>query len=171
MVSPLITLSLSQAALKVGDRLPDFKVRAATQTDLVDFSTADALGKGPVVWAFYPLAFTSVCTAEVCELRDTLGRFSELNARVYGVSIDTPQTNRIFAQKENLNFPLVSDPNREMVPKFGIVADMVAGVKHVAKRAVYVSDSEGRIVYAWVSEDPKARPDFEQVRAALRNAK
>lgn len=156
--------------LQVGDQVPDFTCRLATATEIKDFRFSQALRQGPVVIVWFPLAFTGVCTAELCEVRDTLSQFNALHATVYGASIDTPQTNRAFIQKEHLTFPILSDPNREVVGKFGIVADQVAGVKHVSKRSVFVADASGRVIHAWVSDDPERRPDFEAVRAAIKTA-
>ena len=100
----------------------------------------DLLGK-PIVLAFFPAAFTSTCTRELCTFRDSLSRFNAVQAQVYGISIDTPHTITAFAEQNGLNFPLLSDANREATRAFDVVLPDLSGVRDVSNRAVIVMDA------------------------------
>lgn len=130
---------------------------------------SDLFGK-TLVLAFFPGAFTSVCTREMSTFSDMLKRFEELDARVVGISVDSPFAQKAFAEKLNLKFPLLSDYNRQAVKAFGVedpsfVKGLLPGV---AKRAVFVLDPSGTVTYRWVSDNPSNEPDYEQVREAVR---
>jgi len=122
-----------------------------------------------VVLAFYPGAFTGVCTKEMCTFRDSLARLSTLKAQVIGVSVNDPFSNKAFAQANMLDFPLLSDYNREVVRLYGVEARDFAGLEGytAAKRSVFIVDSKGIIRYRWVSEDPKIEPNYEEIMNAL----
>ncbi|HLF17058.1 MAG TPA: redoxin domain-containing protein [Candidatus Thermoplasmatota archaeon] len=149
-----------------GTRLPDFALKLATKEGIKDFRLSEHLGGGPVVLAFYPLAFTGTCTKEMCDFRDNLGRFEGIGAKVFGFSTDTPFANVEFAKAHNLATPIVSDPNREVVGKVWETAT-VAGVANVAKRGVLVLGPDGAVKWASVSEDPKVWVGTEEVRNHL----
>ena len=125
---------------------------------------------GNVVLAFYPGAFTSVCTHEMCTLRDSLARMNSLNASVVAVSVNDPFSNKAFAEKNGLSFPLLSDYNREVVKKYGIALENFAGMKGytVAKRSVFIIDRTGTIRYRWVSDDPGKEPDYGELETRLK---
>ena len=126
--------------------------------------------RGNVVLAFYPGAFTSVCTQEMCTLRDSLAKMNSLNASVVAVSVNDPFSNKAFAEKNGLNFPLLSDYNREVVRKYGIALDDFAGMKGytAAKRSVFIIDKTGTIRYRWVSDDPSKEPDYGELATKLK---
>src|SRR5436305_2051937 len=106
-------------------------------TDRKEVRVRDLLGK-PVVLAFFPAAFTSTCTAEMCTFRDSLARFNDLDAQVYGISVDMPFTLKVFGEQNGLTFPLLSDANREAIRAFDVVWPKLAGVVNdVATRAVF----------------------------------
>ncbi len=134
------------------------------QRDLSEF-VGDKL-----VLAFYPGAFTSVCTKEMCTLRDALSRLNELNARVVGVSVNDPFTNKAFAEKNALTYPLLSDYERKVVQAWGIALKDFAGLKGytVAKRSVFIVDKSGLVQYRWVSEDPAQEPSYGEIEKKLK---
>ncbi|MBI3081028.1 MAG: peroxiredoxin [candidate division NC10 bacterium] len=156
-------------AVKVGEKAPDFTL---VDTGLKPRSLKEFLGKTTVL-AFYPAAFTGVCTKEMCTFRDTLGQLTSVGAQVVGISTDTPFSNKAFAEQNGLTFPVLSDYNREVTRAFGIAFPDLAGLKGltVAKRSVFVLDKQGVVKYAWVSEDPKKEPDYAEVTKAARSLK
>ncbi len=157
--------------VEVGDAVPTFTLPLATKDSWRGtFTLRDALKGGPLVMAFYPLAFTGVCTRQVCDLRDSLHAFTDLGATVVGFSVDTAPSNMAFARDQELPFGLVSDPNREVLPALGLMADKVAGVRNVAKRAVLVIDPAGIVVWKWVTEDADEWPGLDDVRRAVEQA-
>ena len=141
----------------VGQKAPDFSL---VDTDLKSRSLAEFKGK-KLILAFYPAAFTGVCTQELCTFRDNLSQLGNLGAAVLGISVDTPFSNKAFAEKNQINFPLLSDYGCEVISSYDVRFPDLAGLKGytVAKRAVFVLDREGVIRYAWISEDPKKEPN------------
>ncbi len=145
---------------------PEQRDAALITTDRTPVTIGALLGR-PLVLAFFPAAFTSVCTKEMCTFRDSMARFNSLDAAVYGISIDTPFTLRVFGEQNGLTFPLLSDANREATHAFGVIWPDLSGVRDVSNRAVFVLDAEGRIVYRWVAERPGLEPPYEEVLAAV----
>jgi len=128
-------------------------------------SLKDFGGKKTVL-AFIPGAFTGVCTKEMCTFRDSI---QMLPGNVVGVSVNDPFTNKAFADMNKLQFPLLSDYNREVIKKYGIFHDDFAGLKGytAAKRSVFVIDESGVVRYKWVSDDPGKEPNYKEVEDAL----
>jgi peroxiredoxin len=155
--------------LKVGEKAPDFTLR---DQDLKQVKLSDYRGK-KVVLAFFPGAFTSVCTKEMCSLRDALHNFNKLDAVVLGVSVNDPFTLKGFAERNMLNFPLLSDYDRKVIEMYDIVHRDFAGLKgySASKRAVFILDREGVVRYLWVSEDPRVEPDYDLIQAELAKIK
>ncbi|RYJ13411.1 redoxin domain-containing protein [Halogeometricum borinquense] len=150
----------------VGDDAPDFTAPLA-DGDVESFTLSEHLDEAPIVLAFFPAAFTSTCTTEMCTFRDRMANFEDIGATVYGVSIDTPFTLNEFREQNDLNFALISDTNRELIHEYDVAMDFDSlGVHNVAKRAVFVVDTDGTVSYAWVSDDPGAEPDYDEVAAA-----
>jgi peroxiredoxin len=116
-----------------------------------------------VVLAFFPAAFTSVCTKELCTFRDTLSEFNAVDAVVYGISTDTPEKLREFATAERLTFALLSDAGKDVIRKY----DVVLPPKDIAKRAVFVVDGLGVVRHVEVTETPAFEPDYAKLHAAL----
>ncbi len=136
-------------------------------TDRKEVHLRDLLGK-PLVLAFFPAAFTGVCTTELCTFRDRLARFNALDAQVYGISIDLPFSLKAFAEQNGLNFPLLSDMDREAIRAFDVTWPLLSGVvKESANRAMLVLDGAGNTVYRWVAEKPSIEPPYEEVVAAV----
>lgn len=120
-----------------------------------------------MVVLFLPLAFSGVCTREVCLVRDELVSWGELDAAVVAVSVDSPFVNQRFAAEYGLGFPVVSDFNREAMTAWGVRNDDFYGLRGVAHRSVFVVDREGTVAYAWMTEDADVLPDLEAVRRVL----
>jgi len=153
-----------------GDDTPDFTAPLANG-DIESFTLSEALGDGPVVLAFFPGAFTSVCSHEMNEFQDRLATFEDLDVAVYGVSVDSPFALNRFRERLDLEFDLISDSGKELIDSYGISMDFDdLGVPNVAKRSVFVVDSAGTVSYAWVSDDPGVEPDYEEVEAAAEAA-
>lgn len=151
-------------ALKPGDKAPLFTLHAS---DTKEVALADYSGKN-VVLLFFPLAFTGVCTDELCSMRDALADYNGMNADVLAVSVDSPFTLAKFKELEKLNFPLLSDFNTEVSRQYGALYDtFVFGMEGVSKRAAFVIDGEGVVRYAEVLENAGDLPNFAAVRETL----
>lgn len=146
-------------SLQVGVQAPDFKLK---DTELKEVSLSDFKGK-KVVLHFFPLAFTGVCTAQLCTMRDNFGYYDGLNAQVLGVSVDSPFTLAKFKAEQAYQFPLLSDFNKETAASYGALYEDFLGLKGIAKRSAFVVDEEGKIIYAEVLEDAGNLPDFAAI--------
>ena len=156
--------------VSVGDSAPDFTAPLANG-DIDEFTLSDNLDDAPLVLAFFPGAFTSVCSHEMTEFRDRLTDFEDIGATVYGISVDSPFALNEFRDKLDLDFDLISDADKEIIDEYGIGMDFAElGVHDVAKRSVFVVDSDGEVTYAWVSDDPGVEPDYDEVRDAAADA-
>ncbi|WP_116125701.1 redoxin domain-containing protein [Lewinella sp. IMCC34183] len=150
--------------LKVGDKAPLFQLYSDTKAKI---SLEDYRGEALVV-LFFPLAFSSVCTEELCTVRDALADYQTLNARVVGISVDSVFTLERFRAAEGLNFPLLSDFNKEVSRQYGALYDtFVMDMQGVSKRAAFVLDAEGVIRYAEVLDSAGDQPDYSAIRATL----
>lgn len=151
-------------ALQKGDKAPTFTLR---NSDTKEVSLADYQGKN-VVLLFFPLAFTSVCTAELCSMRDDISTYQNLDADILGVSVDSLFTLGKFKEVEKLNFPLLSDFNKDVSQAYGAYYDdFVLDMKGVSKRAAFVIDKEGAIQYAEVLDNAGELPNFAAVKETL----
>ena len=150
--------------LKPGDKAPNFTLRA---TDTTESALSDYVGHN-VVLLFFPLAFTGVCTTELCTMRDSLSKYESLNAKILAVSVDSPFTLAKFKEENKLNFPLLSDFNKEVSRSYGaLYEDFVLGLKGVSKRSAFVIDADGVIRYAEVLENAGELPDFNAIEKSL----
>ncbi len=151
-------------ALQPGQKAPDFTLFSSDKTPV---SLADYNGKN-VVMLFFPMAFTSVCTAELCEMRDNIATYTNLNAEVVGISVDSPFTLAKFKEEQELPFPLLSDFNKEVSTEYGSLYETFAfGMKGVSKRSAFVVDGQGVIQYAEVLENAGDVPSFTGIQEAL----
>ena len=157
--------------LKTGTSAPDFTLKTKTETGLVDIKLSDNFGKGPTVLLFFPLAFTGVCTQEMCDVSGGIAAYESLGATVYGISVDSPFAQEAWAKKEKITIPLLSDLNKSVIALYDVVFPMLAGVGDTAARAAFVIDKHGTIAYAEQTPTPKDLPNFEAVRAALAKLK
>lgn len=152
-------------SVRVGDKAPDFTL---VDTEKKPRTLSEFLGK-KLVLAFFPGAFTGVCTKEMCAFRDSMSRFNELNAQVVGICVDAPFSNKAFATQNQLQFPILSDYSRSAVNAYGIVLNDFAGLTGyaAAKRSVFVLDKGGVVRYAWVSDNPGVEPNYDEVSKTL----
>ncbi len=150
--------------LNKGDQAPAFKLVSSEKKEV---SLDDYKGKN-VVLLFFPMAFTSVCTTELCTMRDNLSEYNKLNTEVVGISVDSPFTLDKFKEDQKLNFPLLSDFNKEASQAYGaFYENFVLGLKGVSKRAAFVVDKNGKVQYAEVLESAGDLPNFEAVKQTV----
>lgn len=154
-------------ALPTGTQAPDFTLKTKTAEGLKDVRLSDNFGTRQTVLLFFPLAFSVPCTKEMCEVRDSLKDYDNLNATVYGISVDTPFTLEAFAAKEGINFPLLSDFNKDASKAYDVLFPELLGLKGIAKRSAFVINKEGVITFSFSSDDAKLVPDFNAIKSAL----
>jgi peroxiredoxin len=149
-------------SVEIGQKLPEIQLH---DQDRKQRSLNEFLGKKTVL-AFFPGAFTGVCTKEMCTFRDSL---QSLPAQVVGISVNDPFTNKAFAETHQLQFPILSDYARETIKKLNIFHNDFAGLKGytAAKRSVFILDEKGVVRYKWVSEDPLKEPNYEEIKTTL----
>ena len=150
-------------SVDVGSKAPDFTL---TNQDRQPVSLSGLRGK-PVVLAFFPAAFSSVCQKELCTFRDSMARLGKANAQVYGISVDTFFTLKAFQDQQKLNFPLLSDFNKEVIRDYGVFNEDMIGLKGIAKRAVFVIDKDGIVRHREVLDDARNEPDYDKVFSSL----
>jgi len=149
--------------LQVGDKAPQFTLPDTSRED-VSLPVDPAQN---VVLLFVPLAFSGVCTAELCDVSQGLSAYEDLGARVLAISVDSPFALKSWADQEGITLTLLSDFNKEVSAAYGAQYDDFIGLKGVAKRSAFVIDKEGVIRHASVSDDPTVLPDFEAIQACL----
>jgi glutaredoxin-dependent peroxiredoxin len=151
-------------SLDVGSKAPDFTL---TNQDRQPVKLSEQRGK-PVLLAFFPAAFSSVCTKELCTFRDSMAQLNAANAQVYGISVDTFFTLKAFHDQQQYNFPLLSDFNKQAIRDYGVFNEDMIGLKGIAKRAVFVIDKDGVVRYQEVLEDARNEPDYGKALSALK---
>jgi glutaredoxin-dependent peroxiredoxin len=151
-------------ALQVGSQAPDFALKSNKMADV----KLSELRGSKVLLLFVPLAFTGVCTKELCSMRDALKDYEGLDCKVFGISTDSPFALDAWAQKEGYQFPLLSDYNKTVARDYQTLYDDLMGFKGVCKRSAYVIDREGKIRYSSVSEDARVVPNFDEIKACLK---
>lgn len=150
--------------IEIGQKAPLFTL---TDTEKKAVNLADQQGKN-VVLLFFPLAFTSVCTAELCATRDDIATYNNANAQVYGISVDSLFTLGKFKEDQRLNFPLLSDFNKEVSAAYGsLYSEFAFGMKGVSKRSAFVIDKNGIVQYAEVLENAGEQPNFNAIKEVL----
>ncbi|MBI2517016.1 MAG: redoxin domain-containing protein [Opitutae bacterium] len=153
--------------LAVGTKAPDFTLKTKTADGLKDVKLSDHFGKQQVVLLFFPLAYTGVCTQEMCDISGGLGAYAGLGAAVYGISVDSPFTHEAWAKANKITVTLLSDLNKTVTRAYDVVFPNLAGVGDTAARAAFVIGQDGVIKYAEQTPTPKDLPSFDQVKAAL----
>lgn len=150
--------------IEPGQAAPDFTLYDSEKKQV----TLSELKGQPVLLLFFPLAFTSVCTAELCSVRDNIAWYNNLNAKVFGISVDALQTLARFKEDQQLNFTLLSDFNKDVSRAYGSIYETFGfNMKGVSKRSAFVIDKEGIVRYAEVLENAGEVPDFEKIKATL----
>lgn len=151
--------------IKVGDKAPNFTL---PDTELKARSLKEFICQ-KVVLAFFVGAFTSVCTKEMCAFRDSMARLTDLKAEVIGISVNDPFSNKAFAEKNKLPFPILSDYNRQVIKMYGVEIPDFGGLNGytVAKRSIFIIDKNGTVQYVWTTENPDVEPDYTEIETAL----
>ncbi|MHA1943923.1 MAG: redoxin domain-containing protein [Candidatus Thorarchaeota archaeon] len=152
------------SGLELGSEAPDFTLLEAPGKTV---TLSDEIQKGPVVLVFYPADFTSVCQEELCRFRDVLADYNNMGANVLGISVDGIFSHKAFKEANDIEYPLLSDWDKTVIKAYNIVHEDFVGMKEVAKRSVFVVDTDRTIVYVWVSEDPGKLPPFDEVKMAV----
>ncbi len=153
--------------LSIGTQAPDFNLKSKSSGELKDVKLSDNFGKKNTVILFFPLAFTGVCTQELCDITAGLGQFTGLNAEVIGISVDSPFAQEAWARQEKIGITLVSDLNKATTDAYDVRFPGLAGIGDTAARAAFVVDKKGVVQYAEQTPTPKDLPNFEAVKAAL----
>jgi peroxiredoxin len=147
-------------SLAVGSKAPDFTL---PNQDRQPVTLSTELAKGPVVLAFFPAAFSSVCQKELCTFRDNMSALDTADARVLGVSVDTFFALKAWHDQERFSFPLLSDFNKDVIRAYDVVNPDMVGLKGIAKRAVFVIDPDGIVRHREILEDARNEPDYAKV--------
>jgi peroxiredoxin len=151
-------------SVDVGSKAPDFTLM---NQDRQPVTLSAALTRGPVVLAFFPAAFSSVCQKEMCTFRDSMATLGQSQGQVFGISTDTFFTLKAWSDQQRLGFPLLSDYNKDVIRSYGVVSPDMIGLKDIAKRAVFVIGGDGVVRYREVLEDARNEPDYARALAAL----
>lgn len=154
-------------ALSVGSKAPDFSLKSKQASGLVDVKLSNNFGKKNTVVLFFPLAFTSVCTKEMCDITSGLNAYSGMNADIIGISVDSPFSQEAWAQKEKIGITLASDLNKETAKAYGTLLSDLIGLGSVSARAAFVIDKDGVVQYSEQTPTPKDLPNFNAIKDAL----
>lgn len=157
--------------IAVGTKAPDFTLKSKNASGLVDVKLSENFGKKNTVLLFFPLAFTGVCTQEMCDITAGLGQYSGLNADVIGISVDSPFAQEAWANQHKIGIKLVSDLNKTVTKAYDVVFPMLAGVGDTSARAAFVIDKAGQIVYSEQTPTPKDLPNFAAIKDCLAKQK
>jgi peroxiredoxin len=159
-------------AVKVGDKAPEFNLTTKTAEGPKKVRLSDNFGKKNTLLLFVPMAFTGVCTKELCDVSQGLNAYTSLNAAVFGISGDNPFAQEAWAQKEKISVPLLADYDHSLARAYGIAYDSFLPEKNlgqsgVPKRSAFVVDKAGIIRYAWSSDNPSNLPNFDEIKSVL----
>ncbi|HKJ91091.1 MAG TPA: redoxin domain-containing protein [Oceanipulchritudo sp.] len=155
-------------ALAKNTKAPTFTLKRKTSEGLEEVSLSENFGEKQTVLLFFPLSFTSVCENELCSVSGGLEAYSDLDAVVWAISVDSPFAQEAFANSAGIGIPLLSDFNKEVAAAYNVLYEDLLGLRGVAKRSAFVVNKEGVITYSWSSDDPKQLPDFDEIQAALK---
>lgn len=153
--------------IAVGSKAPDFTLKSKTAEGLVDVKLSNNFGKQQTVLLFFPLAYTGVCTQEMCDITSGLDAYAQLNANVIAISVDSPFAQEAWAQANKIKVTLASDLNKEVTKAYDVLFPMLAGVGDTSARAAFVIGRDGVVKYAEQTATPKDLPNFAAVKAAL----
>ena len=154
-------------AIEVGTKAPDFSLKSKKGDDMSDVKLSDNAGQKNTVLLFFPLAFTGVCTQELCDVTAGLGAYADLNAEVIGISVDSPFAQSEWAAKENIAITLASDLNKTTAADYGVLLDDLLGFGSTSARAAFVVDKEGVVRYSEQTPTPKDLPNFDAIKSTL----
>ena len=153
--------------IAVGSKAPDFTLKTKTPDGLKDITLSENFGKKQTVLLFFPLAFTSVCTQEMCDTTAGLGAYEKLGADVIAISVDSPFAQEAWVNANKIKLTVVSDLNKETTKAYGVLFPGLAGIGDTAARAAFVIGKDGVIKYAEQTPTPKDLPNFAAIQAAL----
>jgi peroxiredoxin len=151
-------------SVAVGAKAPDFTL---PNQDREPVTLSEQLKKGPVVLAFMPAAFSSICTTEMCTFRDSASELNKVNATVLGITVDTFFALKAWADAQSLKFPLLSDFNKDVIRQYSVVNPDMIGLRDISKRATFVIDRSGTVRYSEVLDDARNEPNYAQVKQTL----
>ena len=157
--------------IAVGTKAPDFTLKSKSATGLADVKLSANFGSKNTVLLFFPLAFTGVCTQEMCDITSGLGAYGALNADVIAVSVDSPFAQEAWATQNKITLKIASDLNKTVTDAYGVRFPMLAGVGDTSARAAFVIDKAGVVQYAEQTPTPKDLPNFEAIKAVLAGLK
>ncbi|MBU2491387.1 MAG: peroxiredoxin [Bacteroidetes bacterium] len=156
-------------SIKIGDAAPEFSL---VNSNVEKIKLSDYKGDKNVVLLFFPMVNSSVCEKELCSTRDGLSQYEDLNAQVLAISVDSHYAQKLWTEKHKFNFPLLSDFNKEVSQKYGVIHDIFApgklDYKGVSKRSVFVIDKNGIVRHAEILENPGNEPNYEAVKEILK---
>jgi peroxiredoxin len=153
--------------IAVGTKAPDFTLKTKTAQGLQDIKLSDSFGKQSTVLLFFPLAFTSVCTQEMCDTTAGLGEYENLGARVIAISVDSPFAQEAWATANKITVTLASDLNKSVAKAYDVLIPMTAGIGDTAARAAFVIGTDGVVKHAEQTATPKILPNFDAIKSAL----
>ena len=157
--------------IAVGTKAPEFTLKTKNASGVQDIKLSDNLGKKNTVLLFFPLAFTGVCTKEMCDISAGFGQYTGLNADVIGISVDSPFSQEAWAQKEKITVPLASDLNKKTAADYGVLLPDLLGLGATAARAAFVIDKNGIVQYSEQTPTPKELPNFKAIQETLARLK
>lgn len=158
-------------AISVGTKAPDFTLKSKQASGLVEVKLSNNFGQKNTVLLFFPLAFTSVCTKEMCDITSGLNAFTGLNAEVIACSVDSPFAQEAWAQKEKISITIVSDLNKKNAEAYGVLLPDLIGLGAVSARAAFVIDKNGVVQYSEQTPTPKELPNFDAIKQTLEKLK
>ena len=153
--------------LPIGSLAPDFSLKSKNPQGLKDVSISEHRGQKNLVILFFPLAFTGVCTQEMCDISNGLSTYSDLGAEVIAISVDSPFTLEAWAKQEGITITLASDLNKTTAAAYGVLLPDLIGLGSVSARAAFVIDKAGVIQYSEQTPTPKELPNFEAIKSVL----
>ena len=154
-------------AIETGSKAPDFSLKSKNADGVADIQLSDNVGSKNTVLLFFPLAFTGVCTDELCDVTAGLSSYTDLNATVVGISVDSPFTQEAWAKQENIGITLASDLNKQTAKDYGVLLDDLGGFGATSARAAFVIDQEGTVQYSEQTETPADLPNFDAIKETL----
>ena len=154
-------------AIPVGSKAPDFALKSKQASGLMDVKLSNNFGKKNTVLLFFPLAFTGVCTQEMCDITAGLNAYTGVNAEVIGISVDSPFAQEAWAQKEKIGVTLCSDLNKRTADAYGTLLPDLNGLGSVSARAAFVIDKSGVVQYSEQTPSPKELPNFKAIKDTL----
>ena len=153
--------------IAVGSKAPDFTLKSKSAAGVSNVQLSANFGQKNTVLLFFPLAFTSVCTQEMCDISHGLNAYARLNADVIGLSVDSPFAQEVWAQQEKIAVKLASDLNKQTAADYGVLLPDLLGFGATAARAAFVIDKHGVVQYSEQTATPKDLPNFQAIKATL----